>query len=93
MYRDRRKHVQQEDRKSGTWNIYTNSLINSNTSGMGIKANTFFKQLADKLLVFRKSGQRYSEAITFIRKILRFDLLRPTITALRGQKGIKSKNS
>ena len=60
--------------------------------GMGIKANTFFKQLADKLLVFRKSGQRYSEAITFIRKTLRFySLLDQQLLLLGDKKGSKAK--
>ena len=63
----------------------------STTGGMGRKANNFFKKLADQLS--RKSGQRYSEAMTyFIRKRIRFDLLRTTIIALRGERGVKSNS-
>ena len=61
--------------------IYNNSPINNRWNGK--RNNTFFKKLADKLS--RKSGQRYSEAISFIRKIIRFDLLRTTMIALRGE--------
>ena len=55
------------------------------------EANKFFKKLADKLS--RKSGQRYSEAMTFIRKRVRFDLLRTTFIALRGERGLKSSSA
>ena len=51
----------------------------------------FFKKLADKLS--RKSGQQYSEAMTFIRKRIRFDLLRTTVIALRGERGLKSSSA
>ena len=63
--RDSRKA--QTTKGSLKWNIYTNNPINNRWNG--IKANIFFKQLADKLS--RKSGQRYSEAMTFIRKRIR----------------------
>ena len=62
---------------------------------MGREANKFFKKLADKLS--RKSGQRYnSEAMTFIRKRVKFDLLRTaTVIALtlRGERGLKSSSA
>ena len=48
-------------------------------------------KLADKLS--RKSGQRYSEAMTFIRKRIRFDLLRTTVIALRGERGSTSSSA
>ena len=63
-------------------------IVLSTTGGMGREAHMFFKKLADKLS--RKSGQRYSEAMTFIRKRIRFDLLRTTVIALRGERGLKS---
>ena len=63
-------------------------IVLSITGGMGREANTFFKKLVDKLS--RKSGQRYSEAMTFIRKRIRFDLSRTTVIALRGERGLKS---
>ena len=66
-------------------------IVLSTTGGMGREANMFFKKLADKLS--RKSGQRYSEAMTFIRKRVRFDLLRTTVIALRGERGLKSSSA
>ena len=66
-------------------------IVLSTTGGMGREANKFFKKLADKLS--RKSGQRYSEAMTFIRKRVRFDLLRTTVIALRGERGLKSSSA
>ena len=67
-------------------------IVLSTTGGMGREANMFFKKLADKLS--RKSGQRYnSEAMTFIRKRNRFDLLRTSVIALRGERGLKSSSA
>ena len=66
-------------------------IVLSTTGGMGREANKFFKKLADQLS--RKSGQQYSEAMTFIRKRVRFDLLRTTVIALRGERGLKSSSA
>ena len=60
-------------------------IVFSTTGGMGHEAEVFFKKLADKMS--RKTDQRYSEAMSFIRKRLRFDLLRTTIISLRGERG------
>ena len=60
-------------------------IVLSTTVGMGKEAYTFLKKLADNL--FRKSGQRYSKTLIFIRKRIRFDLLRTKISALRGERG------
>ena len=40
-----------------------------------------------------KTGQKYSETITFIRKRLHFDLLKTTVIALRGYRGKPSPSS
>ncbi len=64
-------------------------LVLSTTGGMGRESETFFKRIAEKMA--RRTGQRYSETMSFIRKRLRFDLLRTTIIALRGERGISSK--
>ena len=66
-------------------------IVLSTTGGMGKEAETFFKKVADKMS--RKTDQRYSEAISFIRKRLRFDLLRTTIIALRGERGRTNKDA
>ena len=43
------------------------------------------KRLAEKYAM--KSGQSYAESVSFIRRRLRFDLLKTTIIALRGYRG------
>ena len=65
-------------------------LVFSTSGGMGEEAKRFFKKLAT--LMTEKTGQKYSETMTFIRKRLRFDLLKTTIIALRGYRG-KAKAS
>ena len=40
-----------------------------------------------------KTGQKYLETITFIRKRLRFELLKTTVIALRGYRGKPSPSS
>ncbi len=66
-------------------------LVFSTTGGMGKESETFFKRMADKMA--RKTGQRYSETMSFIGKRLRFDLLKTTIISLRGEQGMSSKTS
>ena len=60
-------------------------LVFSTTGGMGGEADRFFKHLAEK--ISRKNGQRYSDVIAFIRRRLRFDLLKTCIISLRGYRG------
>ncbi len=60
-------------------------LVFSTTGGMGGEAERFFKQLATKISY--KSGQRYSDTIAFIRRRLRFDLLRTCLISLCGFRG------
>ena len=60
-------------------------LVFSTSGGMGKEAETVCKKIAEKLVY--KSGQKYHETISFIRKHLRFDLLKTTIISLRGNRG------
>lgn len=60
-------------------------LVFSTTGGMGAEADRFYKHLAEKISI--KSGQRYSDAITFIRRRLRFDLLKTCLISIRGYRG------
>ena len=66
-------------------------IVFSTSGGMGEEAKTFCKKIAEKMA--QKTGQRYSETITFIRKRLRFDLLKTTVIALRGYRGKPSPTS
>ena len=49
---------------------------------MGNEAARFFKRLAGK--ISSKSGQTYSDTVAFIRRRLRFDLLKTCVISLRG---------
>ena len=62
-------------------------LVFSTSGGMGPEASTFYKHLADKIAV--KTNQRYSDVISFIRRRVRFDLLKTCLIALRGYRGKK----
>ena len=60
-------------------------LVFSTTGGMGEEAVRFYKHLAE--ITSRKTGQRYSDTIAFIRRRLRFDLLKTCVISLRGFRG------
>ena len=65
-------------------------LVFSTTGGMGTEADRFYKHLATK--ISNKTGQKYSDTVAFIRRRLRFDLLRTCIISLRGYRGKRSPN-
>ena len=52
---------------------------------MGVEATHFMKKLAGHIAT--KTGQPYPHTISFLRRRLRFDLLKTTLIALRGQRG------
>ena len=60
-------------------------LVFSTTGGMGGEADKFFKHLAEKMS--RKTGHRYCDTIAFIRRRIRFDLLKTCLISLRGHRG------
>ena len=62
-------------------------LIFSTTGGWGKEASKFHKQLAN--LLAEKRNERYSSVMAFIRRRLRFSLLRTTLEALRGSRTLK----
>ena len=66
-------------------------LVFLTSGGMGEEAKTLFKRVVAKMA--NKTGQKYSETITFIRKRLRFDLLKRTVIALRGYRDKPSPSS
>ena len=59
-------------------------LVFSTSGGMGSEAHKLVKRLAQRTEV--ATGQRYSCAVTLIRKRLRFELLKTTVIALRGDR-------
>ena len=60
-------------------------VVFSTTGGMGMEAQALLKRIAER--TERKTGQRYSDVMSFLRKRVRFDLLKTTIIALRGDRG------
>ena len=60
-------------------------LVFSATGGMGKEATRFYKHLAEK--ISSKTGQQYGDTIAFIRRRLRFDLLKTCLISLRGYRG------
>ena len=60
-------------------------LVFSTTGGMGEECTAFLKHLAEKIST--KTGQRYCEVIAFIRRRIRFDLLKTCLISLRGYRG------
>jgi len=62
-------------------------IVFSTSGGMGKEAQKFYQHFAQKLSW--KTGQKYNETITLVRRRLRFDLLKTTIISLRGHRGSK----
>ena len=60
-------------------------LVFSTSGGMGKEASIFLKRLAT--LLAPKTNQTYSNTMAYIRRRLRFDLLKTTLIALRGHRG------
>ena len=65
-------------------------LVFSTTGGMGQEASSFIKHLSEKTA--RKTNQRYSEVMSFMRRRIRFEVLRTCLIALRGYRGKTSSN-
>ena len=60
-------------------------LVFSTTGGMSKETSTFLKRLAT--LLSQKNNQTYADTMSFVRRRLRFDLLKTTLIALRGHRG------
>ena len=56
---------------------------------MGGEAERLVKKLASKMEYH--TGQRYSDAVGYIRKRLRLEILRTTVISLRGDRGARKK--
>ena len=59
-------------------------VVFSTSGGMGPEAAMLFKHLAEKISL--KTKQKYSDVIAFIRRRLRYDLLKTCIISLRGHR-------
>ena len=85
-------HEEQKKLVYNAWilKVFT-TLVFLTSGGMEEEAKTLLKRVAAKMA--NKTGQKHSETITFIRKRLRFDLLKTTVIALRGYRGKPSPSS
>ena len=71
------------------WKSYIHATaVFSTTGGMALEASQFLKHLAEKISL--KKGQRYSDVMSFVRRRLRFDLLRTCIISIRGYRGTRT---
>ena len=66
-------------------------LVFSTSGGMGQEAKNFYKHLALKISI--RKQQKYCDVISFIRRRLRFDLLKTCLISIRGYRGRSNKNS
>ena len=64
-------------------------LVFSTTGGASKETDRFLRRLAEKMTQ-KNSSTNYSDNISFIRRRLRFDLLRTTLISLRGYRGKRS---
>ena len=60
------------------------AAVMSPSGGMGKEMDMLVMQIAMKLSV--KRGERYSDTVGFVRRRIRFDLLRTCVISLRGYK-------
>ena len=58
---------------------------------MGVETDKFFRHMADKIAT--KTDQRYSHVVAFIRRRIRFDLLKTCIISLRGYRGKQNESA
>ena len=64
-------------------------LVFSTTGGMGGEAERLVKKLASKMEYH--TGQTYSDSVGYIRKRLRFEILKTTVISLRGDRGVRTR--
>ena len=66
-------------------------FVLSTTGGIAKEASCFLKHLAEK--ISNQKGQKYCDVMAFIRRRLRFDLLRTCVISIRGYTGKKTPSS
>ena len=64
-------------------------IINIVNGGMDVEAERLVKKLSSKMEYH--TGQKYSDSVSYIRKRLRFEILRTTVISLRGDRGARSR--
>ena len=93
IYRENenQKKAAYNDRVINTEKASFTPLVFSTTGGMGPECQRLNKRLAE--LIARKQKERYSHVIGHIRCLLRFSLLRATLIALRGVRGVQRSDN
>ena len=66
-------------------------LIFSCTGGAGPEAAKFMKELADK--ISSKRSVNYSQTVSFIRRRIRFYILRTCVISLRGERKLRKSRA
>ena len=89
-----RKHEMEKKRKYNQRIIEVEKasftpLIFSTSGGMGTECKKIHKRLAS--LISIKRGNSYSDTAAYIRRKLRFSILKTTLTAVRGYRGVSVK--
>ncbi len=64
-------------------------IVFNTIGGMGPEANKFVKRLAERMS--SRKGTSYSSVISFVRRRLRFDLMKTILISLRGFRGKPSE--
>ena len=86
---ERQKKLEYNDRVINVERGTLTPLIFSTTGGWGREATRFHKQMAR--LIAEKRRQEYGDVMNFIRKRIRFTMLRTILESLRGTRGIRKK--
>ena len=67
------------------------AAVMSTSGGMGKEMDMLVRQIATNFSV--KSGEKYSDTVGFVRRRIRFDLIRTCVIALRGHKKTTAPDS
>ena len=86
-----KKRKERTNRGFLTWKWFLHTSNLGTNGGMGTENQIFIKTLADKLA--NKTGQSYSDTITYIRTKLSFEILKAVITCIRGSRTPFFKNN
>ena len=66
-------------------------LVFSTSGGMGPEATKLLKHLASRISAKRQ--ENYSDVMSFLRRRIRFDILKTTVISLRGYRGPSKSGS
>ena len=85
------KKTEYDPRAREVEKVTLTAAVMSTSGGMGKEMDMLVRQIATKLSV--KRGERYSDTVGFVRRRIRFDLIRTCVIALRGHKKTTAPDS